>query len=141
MTLDAQLAIDNVEDRVGSPRRRIRCAAARPRASTPFVSEDHFPAVVVERRRVPINEVLVDRLVELHRMYEIRDIQQKCRYRNRRCGQANLQKDSDVVALIRDVRLLRRFGPPLLTASRRRRFRFHSHHCGRHHLDCGPEKK
>ena len=38
---------------------QIGRAAARPRAAAPLVGEDHLGAVVVERRRVPVGEVLV----------------------------------------------------------------------------------
>ena len=51
----------DVEDRVGAPVEQVVLAAARPRAAAPFVGEDHLGAVVVERRRVPVGEVLVAR--------------------------------------------------------------------------------
>ena len=54
-----QLLVDDVEDRVGAPVRQIGRAAARPRAAAPLVGEDDLRAVVVERGRVPVGEVLV----------------------------------------------------------------------------------
>ena len=47
---EPQLAIDNVEDRVGAPRDRIGRAAPGPSAAAPLVGEDHLRSVVVECR-------------------------------------------------------------------------------------------
>ena len=100
---ELQLAIDDVEDGVGAPVRRIGRAAARTRAATPFVGEDHLGAVVVERRRMPVGEVLVDDLIEPHRVHRVGDVEQDAVARAGAGGEADLREHGDVVALVGDV--------------------------------------
>src|SRR5262245_21453601 len=63
-----ELTIDDVEDRVGSPVLGIGGPAPRTRAAAPLVGEHDLPAVVVERRRMPVGKVLVHDRVESDRM-------------------------------------------------------------------------
>ena len=103
---EPQLLVDDVENRVGAPVREIGLAAARPRAAAPLVGEHHFRAVVVERRRMPVREVLsVDR-VEPLRMHRIGDVEQDAVARAGAGRQADRGIDRDVVALIGDRRVV-----------------------------------
>jgi hypothetical protein len=73
---EAQLAIDDVEDRVGTPGRKIFCAAARPDSAAPFIGEQDLGAVVVERRRVPVGEVLVGGIGQAFGPLGVADVEQ-----------------------------------------------------------------
>src|SRR5258708_5757404 len=73
---ELKLLVDNVEDGVGAPGELIRRAAARRGAAPPLVGEDHFGAVVVERRRVPVREVLVRHRIEADGGHRLRDLEQ-----------------------------------------------------------------
>ena len=111
---EPQLAIDDVEDRVGAPGRQIGRAAARPGAAAPFVGEDHLRAVVVERRRMPVGEVLVDDVIEPDRVLRIANVEQDAVARAGARGEADLREDGDVVALIghREVCVPGPWSPP-----------------------------
>ena len=96
----AQLAVDDIEYRIRSPRPPVRRAAPGAHAAAPLVGEDHFRSVRVERRRVPIREVPVGDLVDSNGTRRIRDIEQDAVTRARARGQADLGKGRDVVALV-----------------------------------------
>ena len=100
VALERQLVIDDVEDRVGAPVRRIGRAAARLRAAAPLVGEEHLRAVVVERRRVPVGEVRVGRRVEAHGIRRVADVEQQAVAGAGAAGEADFRIDRDVVALV-----------------------------------------
>ncbi len=97
---ERQLLVDDVEDRVGAPVGEVRRAAARPRAAAPFIREDDLGAVVVERGRVPVGEILVARRVEALRVGRIRNVHQDAVARAGAGRQADFREHRDVVALI-----------------------------------------
>ena len=78
--------------------------AARTEAAAPFVGEEHLRAVVVERRRVPVREVLVRDGVEPDRVRGVRDVEQDAVARAGARGEADLREHRDVVALVGDAR-------------------------------------
>jgi hypothetical protein len=103
---ELQFAIDDIEQRVGTPVQEIGGAAAGPAAATPFVGEDDLRAVVVESRRMPVREILVGHVIESHRVLRIADVEQDAVARAGACRKADLRIDRDVVTLIRDAGLL-----------------------------------
>ena len=94
-----QLAIDDVVDRIAAPIQRVFRPAARTPAAAPFVGEDDLRPVVVERRRVPVGDVLVDDLVEPDRIHRIPDVHEDAVPGAGAGGQAELREDGDVVTL------------------------------------------
>ena len=90
------------------PRSGRSVARQRGRVPPPHSSvKITFDAVVVEGRRVPVGEVLVDHVIEAHRLHRIRDVEQDAVARAGAGSQAQLREDRDVVALIGLRRLLR----------------------------------
>jgi hypothetical protein len=83
-------------------------------AAAPFVGENYFRSVVVERRRVPIRKALVHHLIDPYRIDGIGHIQKDAVPRARPGGEAYLRKDGDIVALIGQPRSL---GPGAVVAS------------------------
>ena len=79
---------------------RIGCAAAWIRAAAPLVSKHDLGAVVVERGRVPVGEVLVRDLVEARRAHRIRYVEQDAVAGSGARGKPDFREDRDVVALV-----------------------------------------
>ena len=100
VALEHQLLVDDVENGVGAPVRQVGRAAAGPRAAAPLVGEEDLGAVVVERRRVPVGEVLVGGVVQPLRVHGIRDVHQDAVARAGAGGQADFGEHGDVVALV-----------------------------------------
>src|SRR5207249_9961000 len=115
ITSKPQLLVNDVENGVRPPGRRIGGAASGARASTPFVGEDHLRTVIIKRRRVPVGEVLVDDLIEPNRMHRIGYVEQNSVARACSGSKAEFHKNRDVVALIRNRRSLS--SRPVITAT------------------------
>ncbi len=103
---ELELAVDDVVDRVRAPGQRVVGAAARPAAAAPLVGEDDLGAVVVEGRRVPVGEALVDDLVDALRVQRVGDVEQDAVARAGAGGDPALGEHGDVVALVGAVGLL-----------------------------------
>ena len=107
VAVEHQLLVDDVEDGVGAPVEQIGRAAARRGAAAPLVGEDDLGAVVVERGRVPVGEVLVGDRVEADRVHRIGDVEQDAVARAGAGRQADGRHHRDVVALVGHARGLR----------------------------------
>ena len=111
---ELQLAVDDVEDRVGAPLPGIGRPASRTPAAAPLVGEDDLGAVVVERGRVPVGEAGVDHLIDADGGQRVGDIEQDAVAGARTRGQADIGIRGDVVALYGFSRALRA-GPVVAT--------------------------
>src|SRR5947208_2332176 len=106
ITSEPQLLVNDVENGVRPPGRRVGGAASRARASTPLVGEDHLRTIIIKRRRVPVGEVLIDDLIEPNRMHGIGDVEQDSVARACSGSKGEFRKNRDVMALIRNRRSL-----------------------------------
>ena len=98
---ELQLAVDDVEDRVGAPLGLVGRPAAGRRAAAPLVGEDDLRAVVVERGRVPVGEVRVGDRVEPNRVHRVGDVEQDAVALARARREPDLGEGGDVVARVR----------------------------------------
>ncbi len=66
ISAENQFAIDDVVDGVGAPIEGVIRPTTRPGATTPFVCEDDFCAIVIKSSRMPIGETLIDNRINPH---------------------------------------------------------------------------
>ena len=102
-----ELAVDDVVDGVGTPVERVVGAAARPSTAAPLVRVNDLGAVVVECRRVPVREALVDNLVDPLRLQRVGNVEEDAVAGAGTGRDFEFREHRDVVALVGAVGVLR----------------------------------